>query len=191
MSVVGLVGGEAADQAGGVRSRFAYRVAVGGQVFSGEDLYVGVGARVSAAQMLGVFASFLADAGERYRTGMCPPDAEDPELVYEQAYLAGDELSMIASELNEHQHEHDHEHAVVVDSPVVEERWVSIVFQQGDDADEALAIVDEHGPDAAIEYLAQWDYGEETESAAPANGHVYESAPTARGIASTATGTIT
>lgn len=38
-----------------------------------------------------------------------------------------------------------------------------IVFMQGDDATEPLQILDERGEDAAMEYLAQWDYGGENE----------------------------
>ena len=35
-----------------------------------------------------------------------------------------------------------------------------IVFMQGEDADETLAILDEHGTDAAITHLLQWDNGD-------------------------------
>ena len=43
--------------------------------------------------------------------------------------------------------------------------WHSIVFIQGDEADEPLGILSDNGEEAAIEYLAQWDYGDETQSA--------------------------
>lgn len=35
-----------------------------------------------------------------------------------------------------------------------------IVFMQGTDAYEALQILDEQGEEAAIDFLAQWDYGD-------------------------------
>lgn len=35
-----------------------------------------------------------------------------------------------------------------------------IVFMQGEEANEAMSILDEHGADAAIEYLAEWDMGD-------------------------------
>lgn len=35
-----------------------------------------------------------------------------------------------------------------------------IVFMQGSDADEPLRILDESGPEAAIDYLAEWDNGD-------------------------------
>jgi hypothetical protein len=39
-------------------------------------------------------------------------------------------------------------------------RYARIIFAQGDDAIEPLAIYDDEGADAAIDYLAQWDCGE-------------------------------
>ena len=47
----------------------------------------------------------------------------------------------------------------------VNPQWVyhSIVFLSGDEATEPLEILDQRGEDAAIEYLAQWDYGGEIE----------------------------
>lgn len=56
-------------------------------------------------------------------------------------------------------------------------RWVSIVFLQGEDADPVIEIIDRQGTDAAIEYLAAWDHGEETVSDAMENGYVYDTAP--------------
>jgi len=38
--------------------------------------------------------------------------------------------------------------------------YANIVFAQGDDATEPLELLDRDGEQAAIEYLAQWDYGE-------------------------------
>ncbi|WP_338538754.1 hypothetical protein N5P18_04000 [Janibacter terrae] len=56
-------------------------------------------------------------------------------------------------------------------------RWVSIVFLQGEDADPVMEIIDRQGTDAAIAYLAGWDYGEESVSDAMENGYVYGTAP--------------
>lgn len=63
-------------------------------------------------------------------------------------------------------------------SDSVRSRWVGIVFLQGQDADEVLAIIDRDGADAAIEHLAGFDMGEETTQAALANGYVYDAIPT-------------
>lgn len=57
-------------------------------------------------------------------------------------------------------------------------RWVSVVFLQGQDADDVLAIIDRAGTDAAIEHLAGFDMGEETTQAALINGYVYDTIPT-------------
>lgn len=57
-------------------------------------------------------------------------------------------------------------------------RWVGIVFLQGQDSDEVLAIIDRDGTDAAIEHLTGFDMGEETTQAALVNGYVYDEPPT-------------
>lgn len=56
-------------------------------------------------------------------------------------------------------------------------QWVSVVFLQGPEAEEALELIQREGPSAGIEYLAQWDAGDETTSAALINGHVYNQPP--------------
>ncbi|MBK6301678.1 MAG: hypothetical protein IPF40_11750 [Actinomycetales bacterium] len=62
-------------------------------------------------------------------------------------------------------------------SPAVEDaaqsRWVSVVFLQDDEADRPLRILDELGHVEAVDFLAQWDYGDETTQAALENGYVY------------------
>lgn len=63
-------------------------------------------------------------------------------------------------------------------APGAMSRWVSVVFLQGQDADEVLTIIDRDGTDAAIEHLAGFDMGEETTQAALVNGYVYETIPT-------------
>ncbi|MBO1030354.1 hypothetical protein IPV09_03270 [Tessaracoccus sp. SD287] len=62
--------------------------------------------------------------------------------------------------------------------PAVEEaapsRWVNVVFLQGDEADRPLRILGELGHVDAVDYLAKWDYGDETTQAALENGYVYD-----------------
>ena len=58
-----------------------------------------------------------------------------------------------------------------------ERRWVSVVFLQGQDADEVLDLVFREGIDAAIEHLAGFDHGEETNRAALENGYLYDTLP--------------
>ena len=57
-------------------------------------------------------------------------------------------------------------------------RWVSVVFLQGQDADEVLAIIDRDGAEAAIAHLSGYDFGDETTQAALVNGYVYDQIPT-------------
>ena len=53
-------------------------------------------------------------------------------------------------------------------------RWVSVVFLQGEEADRPLRILGELGHVDAVDFLAQWDYGDETTQAALENGYVYD-----------------
>jgi hypothetical protein len=57
------------------------------------------------------------------------------------------------------------------------QRWVSVVFLEGSEADEVLDLITHAGADAAIEHLAGFDYGEETTQAALVNGYVYDDPP--------------
>ena len=56
-------------------------------------------------------------------------------------------------------------------------RWISVIFLQGEEADKTLDLIDRSGPTAAIEYLQQWDFGDETTDAALTNGYVYDRIP--------------
>ena len=76
-------------------------------------------------------------------------------------------------------------------SDSVPARRVGIVFLQGQDADEVLAIIDRDGTDAAIEHLAGFDMGEETTQAALVNGYVYDTIPTGPLDHTTTTGVYT
>ncbi|MDZ5079020.1 hypothetical protein [Nesterenkonia sp. HG001] len=54
------------------------------------------------------------------------------------------------------------------------QRWISVVFLQGEEADDVLELIDRDGPDAGIEHLTGFDYGAETTDAALENGYVYD-----------------
>lgn len=69
-------------------------------------------------------------------------------------------------------------HAEPAPQPVGIERWVSVCFLPGDDAEEVLQMIDQEGIDAALGYVKNWDYGDETTHAALENGHVYDHLPT-------------
>jgi hypothetical protein len=59
----------------------------------------------------------------------------------------------------------------------LDRRWVTVVFLQGEEADQTLDIIQTDGVDAAVEHLAHWDYGAETDSAAAVNGDVRDTIP--------------
>ncbi|MBX3086869.1 MAG: hypothetical protein KF742_00135 [Cryobacterium sp.] len=56
-------------------------------------------------------------------------------------------------------------------------RWINVVFMQGDEADEVLDMIDSDGPAAGLDHLKNWDFGDETTSAAMENGYVYDEPP--------------
>ena len=58
------------------------------------------------------------------------------------------------------------------------QRYVSVVFLQGDEADRVLDQIDADGITAGIQHLQGWDYGNETTDTALAHGHVYDTVPT-------------
>ncbi|MCK9913906.1 MULTISPECIES: hypothetical protein [Microbacterium] len=58
--------------------------------------------------------------------------------------------------------------------PAPAEQWITVVFLQGEEADRPLRILGELGHVDAVDYLAQWDYGDETTQAALENGYVYD-----------------
>lgn len=60
---------------------------------------------------------------------------------------------------------------------VAASRWINVVFLQDEDASELLAMIDREGEAAAIQYLRQWDFGDETTDAALVNGYVYDRIP--------------
>ncbi|WP_336992428.1 hypothetical protein [Leucobacter sp. VD1] len=56
-------------------------------------------------------------------------------------------------------------------------RLINVVFLQGGEADRFLDLIDEGGPDAVVQELAGYDYGDETVDAALENGYVYDTPP--------------
>lgn len=71
-------------------------------------------------------------------------------------------------------------HTEAAKEPVEVRRWIEVVFLQGEEADEALNMIDQDGPDSALGYLKNWDCGDETTDAAMENGDVYDVPPARR-----------
>jgi hypothetical protein len=62
-------------------------------------------------------------------------------------------------------------------SVALDRQWVTVVFLQGQEADEVLDMIDAHGVEAAAEHLTRRDYGDETDSAAVTNGDIRDAIP--------------
>ncbi|GGO61572.1 hypothetical protein GCM10010910_09700 [Microbacterium nanhaiense] len=109
------------------------------------------------------------------------------EVGSKAALDAADELHQAATLIDQVEDRLDKAHAASGrvawrDEPAVEQvtvkRWVSICFLQGEEADEVLELIDDEGVDAAMSFLKNWDYGDETTDAALENGYVYDLPPT-------------
>ena len=61
-----------------------------------------------------------------------------------------------------------HDSPTTEDTPAV--RWINVVFMQGEDADEVLDMIDTDGATAGLDHLKNWDFGDETTSAARPTG---------------------
>ena len=59
-------------------------------------------------------------------------------------------------------------------------RWISVAFLQGSEADAVLGLIDRSGASAAFDYLQPRDLGEATTDAALENGYVYDRIPAGR-----------
>lgn len=197
--------GTTPDEHGGYRQRYAYRIAdatVPGLVpHDGRDIHSGVGATVDTLAGMGTLVTFLSAAADAYRYQMSNPLSAPenldlfPAWVTEAAYLNSDELAMLGLEL-----EHPNGLAVVepatVEAPQVASRvqeaandgpawppgrFYTVVFLQDEEGHAVVDLLDEHGVEAAIEHLAQWDYGDETLEAALFNRDYHAEVPTYQG----------
>ncbi|GAA1519251.1 hypothetical protein GCM10009788_24060 [Nocardioides humi] len=150
------------------RPRFGYRVTdtTTGQSVEGRDLMLGTGQAEDSSEAIRVLAAFLSAAGEASGSWDAFPD-----WIAEAARTNSDDLAL----LSESDDPSGPEVAAASPEP---ERWISVVFLQGPEANDLLDLIDRQGTDAAIEYLAGYDYGEETVQAALENGYVYDDLPT-------------
>lgn len=99
-----------------------------------------------------------------------------------EALAAADELHQAATLIDQ---AHDRLNAAMAHSGRIVwnpgtqlvERWIGVVFLQGEDANQVLDLIDQNGVEAGIEHLSGWDYGQETTDAAMVNGDVHDAAP--------------
>ena len=150
------------------------------------DMYPVIGELLSGLRSLRQVAGQLAAAhtGHRHRAF---DDSGDHTAGTEAAAGAAAEL-IAAAALLDRAHDrmntafthtgtvawHPQPAAGITERP---QRWISVVFLQGDDADPVLDLIDNDGTDAAIDHLTGYDMGEETVDAALENGYVYDTPP--------------
>lgn len=154
--------------------RYAYRITdtASGQELAGRDLFTGAGQPVDPDHAIRDLATFLGAAGEARQYALDHPDHEPehaglfPEWVAEAARTNTDALTELT------------EQTEPAETSGPARRWVSVVFLQGEEADQVLDVIDRDGTPAAIEHLKGWDYGEDTTQAALENGYVYDEPPT-------------
>ena len=161
----------------GEHQRYAYRITdtTTGQELEGRDLFTGAGQPVDPDHAIRDLATFLSAAGEARQYAIDNPDSRPehaelfPGWVAEAARTNTDALTDLT------------EPAGTVragEASRTGRRWISVVFLQGEEADQVLDVIDRDGTAAAIEHLKGWDYGQETTQAALENGYVYEEPPT-------------
>lgn len=167
------------DEPLGEHQRYAYRItdATTGQTVEGRDLFTGAGQPVDPARALRELAGYLSAAGESRQYALDHSGHEPehtglfPDWLAEAACHNADALTLLT------------ENSPVEPDPSAPggpgraRRWISVVFLQGEEADEALGLIDRDGTDAAIEHLAGYDFGDETVDAALENGYVYDTLP--------------
>ena len=161
----------------GKPQRYAYRITdtTTGQELEGRDLFTGAGQPVDPDRAIRDLATFLGAAGEARQYALDHPDSEPehaglfPEWAGEAARTNADALTELTEPA---------EQTAPAKASRPERRWVSVVFLQGEEADQVLDVIDRDGTAAAIEHLKGWDYGEETTQAALENGYVYDDPPT-------------
>lgn len=134
-----------------------------------------VGELLAATRLLEQSFIQLAGAGITYQ-GRAAHDDGDRDLGAADVWAAADALRQAAQHVSAAESCLDQAsgHLGRIAWQPSERQWVTVVFLQGEEADRVLDFIDRDGTDAAIEYLRGLDYGDETNNAALANGHVYD-----------------
>ena len=146
------------------------------------EMYGVIGDLSSGMRSLRQSLNQIADVHER-KAAHAFNDAGSHEAGVRDAFAAAEELRQAAN-LVDRAHDRLAEGFIAAGriawhpEPAVEEaapsRWVSVVFLQGEEAARPWRILGELGHVNAVDFLAQWDYGDETTQAALENGYVYD-----------------
>ncbi|WP_454114960.1 hypothetical protein [Microbacterium lacticum] len=146
---------------------------------SPEDTYAVIGDLLGGVRSLRQVLHQLAGAHISHHTAAHTDDG-DGKAGTRAAVAAADELhqaSVLIDTVERHLDAASQHSGRIAWHPAAAERWISVVFLQGEEADAVLDLLNRDGTDAAISHLAGWDYGEDTTQAALENGHVYDTPP--------------
>lgn len=146
------------------------------------DTYRVIGDLLSGVRSLRQVLDQLADVHHSHRERVTD-DARDYTAGSTAATSAADELRQTAALIGQAE---DRLNAAMIHSGRIVwsprdrlvERWIGVVFLQGEEADHMLDLIDAQGVEAGIESLSAWDYGTETTDAAMVNGDVHDTVPT-------------
>ncbi len=171
------------EEPSGEHQRYAYRIedTQCGRSVEGRDLFTGGGVTVGPRRAIRDLAGYLSAVGEARQDALDSPGVRAktegllPAWTVDAARRNSTALSVLARFEPKPPVEEPGEEPV--DQDKTGPRWVSVVFLQGADADEVLDLLDRDGADAAIAYLAGYDFGEETTQAALENGYIYNTPP--------------
>ena len=149
------------------------------------DLYGVLGDLLSGVRSLKQVLDQLAVAHVENRPRAFD-DHGDHTIGSQDALAAADELHQAATLIDQVEERLDAAAGVAsrvawreapgTDAPPVA-RWISVVFLQGQEADDVLDMIDADGALAGLDHLKSWDFGDETTSAAMENGYVYDVPP--------------
>lgn len=150
-----------------------------------QDLYGVLGDVLSAVRSLKQVLDQLATAHVENRPHAFD-DHGDHAIGSKDALAAADELHQAATFIDQAEERLDTAasaasrvawHEAPSADPQSVARWISVVFLQGQEAEEVLGMIDTDGALAGLNHLKYWDYGDETTSAAMENGYVYDAPP--------------
>ncbi|OJU41516.1 MAG: hypothetical protein BGN97_10110 [Microbacterium sp. 69-10] len=171
----------------GVHHRYGYLIEdqATGAVAGGRDLFTGI-EPVTPEQAMRELVIYLQAEGDNRQRALDHPDEPAPELMFPEAIADAAHANDAALDARASSTWQGPVQLAEllgaprdpVPEPEKAGRWISVVFLHGEDADHVLDLIEKNGPDAAIEHLAGYDFGEETVQAALANGYVYDEPPT-------------
>lgn len=193
--------GTTPDEHGGYRQRYAYRITdatrPGTVPHDGRDIHSGVRAAADTTAQMSSLVAYLSAAADAYRHQMSNPLSAPenlnlfPAWVTEAAYLNSDELSVLADEL-EHPGGPSSIEPPMAEAPPIAPtvpepiddgsawppgRYYTVNFVQDAEGHAVVDLLQEQGAQAAIDHLAQWDYGSATLEAALFNQDYHAQVP--------------